>query len=220
MLRTSPRLVTLVTAFLLLSLIGPCWAGNLVGDLNNDGKVDIIDAEAVVETYGSKVGDTYWNPYADLTSNGQIDIYDVVLMALRFGMYIPVASFKESAEVANVGTPIEFDPNGSFDPDGTIILYEWDLDSDGAYESSTDSASTFSHTYLEPGTFNVTLRVTDNDMLTDTDTNRITITLNNVVPEVPLGTIVASAAMIVALVGYIAIPKFRKSRQFTKGSIA
>jgi PKD repeat protein len=92
------------------------------------------------------------------------------------------------------------------------------LDSDGAYESSTDSASTFSHTYLEPGTFNVTLRVTDNDMLTDT--NRITITLNNVVPEVPLGTIIASAAMIVALVGYIAIPKFRKSRQFTKGSIA
>lgn len=33
-----------------------------------------------------------------------------------------------------------------------------------------------------------------------------------VVPEVPLGTIMASAAMIIALVGYFAIPKFRKKQ--------
>jgi len=33
-----------------------------------------------------------------------------------------------------------------------------------------------------------------------------------VIPEVPLGTIMASAAMIVALVGYFAVPKFRKKQ--------
>ncbi len=219
MLRTSLRLVTFVTALLLLSLVSPCWAGNLIGDLNNDGRVDINDAQAMVETYGSEAEGTYWNPYADLISNGVIDIYDVVLLARRFGMFIPVASFLQSAEVANVGTPIEFDPSGSFDPDGEIILYEWDVDSDGTYESSADSASALSHTYLEPGTFNVTLKVTDNDMLTDTDTKRITVTMNNVVPEVPLGTVVASAAMITALIGYIMLPRLRKNKQFSKGSI-
>lgn len=34
----------------------------------------------------------------------------------------------------------------------------------------------------------------------------------HVIPEVPLGTIVASAAMIIALVGYFVIPKFRKKQ--------
>jgi len=35
-----------------------------------------------------------------------------------------------------------------------------------------------------------------------------------VIPEVPLGTIMASAAMIIALVGYFAIPKFRKRQTY------
>jgi hypothetical protein len=38
----------------------------------------------------------------------------------------------------------------------------------------------------------------------------ITVIPGNVIPEVPLGTIAASTAMIIALVGYATIPKFRK----------
>ena len=34
----------------------------------------------------------------------------------------------------------------------------------------------------------------------------------NVIPEVPLGTIMASAVMIIALVAYAAVPKFRKKQ--------
>ena len=37
-----------------------------------------------------------------------------------------------------------------------------------------------------------------------------------VIPEVPLGTIMASAAMIIALVAYIAVPKLRRKRQYVK----
>lgn len=35
---------------------------------------------------------------------------------------------------------------------------------------------------------------------------------HDVIPEVPLGTIIASAAMIIALVAYVAVPKFRKKQ--------
>jgi len=124
----------------------------------------------------------------------------------------PVASFIESAHTAPVGTPITFDPSGSYDSDGTIVLYEFDFDGDGVYDYSSATSGSVLHTYMTPGTFTVTLRVTDNDGLTDTATDTKTIGPTEVIPEVPLGTIMASAAMIIALVGYVAIPKFRKKQ--------
>ena len=45
-----------------------------------------------------------------------------------------------------------------FDPDGDPLLYEWDLDGDGDFES-TGSAPSF--LYPRPGTFRVRVRVTD-----------------------------------------------------------
>ncbi|MCK4444304.1 MAG: PKD domain-containing protein, partial [Thermoplasmata archaeon] len=87
------------------------------------------------------------------------------------------ASFTEDAHTAPVGTTINFDPISSSDPDGTIVLYEWDFDGDGVYDLSTATPSTVSYTYTIPGTYIVTLRVTDNDGLTDIATATKTITL-------------------------------------------
>jgi len=119
----------------------------------------------------------------------------------------PVASFTESVHIAPAGTPISFDASGSYDLDGTIVLYEWDWESDGIFDAT---GMTQSHTYLAPGTYTVTLRVTDNDGLTDTTTDTKTITPGAVIPQVPFGTIMATAAMIFALVAYIAKPKWAK----------
>jgi hypothetical protein len=38
--------------------------------------------------------------------------------------------------------------------------------------------------------------------------------LQNVVPEVPLGTSMASVAMIIGLVAYVALPRWRRKRQY------
>ena len=129
-------------------------------------------------------------------------------------MDMPVASFTESAHVAPVGTPITFDPSGSYDPDGPIILYEWDFDGDGVYDLSTTTLSIVSHTYTIPGTYTVTLRVTDFHGNSDTASNVKTITPLGVIPEVPLGTIIASTAMIIAFVAYVAVPKWRRKRAY------
>jgi PKD repeat protein len=58
----------------------------------------------------------------------------------------------------------------SVDSDGTITLYEWDWESDNVYDCNTTSPEVMSHSYEEPGLYNVTLRVTDNDGLTHTAT--------------------------------------------------
>lgn len=122
----------------------------------------------------------------------------------------PVASFTESTHTAPLDTPITFHPGGSYDPDGTIILYEWDFDGDGTYDVSDPSPNVQVHKYSVPGTYTVHLRVTDNDGLTDTATDIKTITPTGVIPEVPLGTIMVSVAMIIALVAYVASPRWRR----------
>jgi PKD repeat protein len=58
----------------------------------------------------------------------------------------------------DVGTPIQFDGTGSTDPDGTIVLFEWDF---GDGESGTGATPT--HVYTAPGSYLATLCVTDED---------------------------------------------------------
>jgi len=65
---------------------------------------------------------------------------------------------------------VNFDGSDSFDLDGNIIIYNWDFG-----DGSTGTGETIEHTYLTNGIFDVTLTVTDNDELTDTDTTTATI---------------------------------------------
>ncbi len=68
----------------------------------------------------------------------------------------------------SVGSPITFDASGSCDPDGDIVLYEWDWDNDGIYDESTTSA-TITHTWDAEFTGTIALRVSDNEGLTTLD---------------------------------------------------
>ncbi|WP_162991657.1 PKD domain-containing protein [Halostella salina] len=69
------------------------------------------------------------------------------------------------------GESTQFDGSASTDNVG-IDSYEWDFDDDGTYEGS---GATPTHTYNDPGTYMVTLRVTDGNGNTDTDTRVITV---------------------------------------------
>ena len=76
---------------------------------------------------------------------------------------------------AQVNTLITFNGAGSYDPDGTITGYRWDLNNDGTYTGwLTSSIIIFS--YASPGTYTITLQVKDNNNATDTDTATVTIT--------------------------------------------
>jgi len=57
----------------------------LLGDLNNDGIVDIIDVLVVTTVYGSRLGDPNWNPQADVVPDNVINIFDVIMVAVNYG---------------------------------------------------------------------------------------------------------------------------------------
>lgn len=58
----------------------------------------------------------------------------------------------------SAGLPIQFDGSGSFDPDGTIVSYEWDFG-----DGSSGAGVIPTHTYARDGDYTVTLCVVDDD---------------------------------------------------------
>lgn len=54
-------------------------------DLDNDGSVSIYDIVSAVAAYGSKPGDSNWNPDADLIQDNVIDIFDITVAAGNYG---------------------------------------------------------------------------------------------------------------------------------------
>jgi PKD repeat protein len=66
------------------------------------------------------------------------------------------------------------------DPDGAIVLYEWDFNGDGTFEYSDPDSATTSYQYTATGPYQATIRVTDNDGLMGYDTILIIIGISPV----------------------------------------
>ncbi|MDO4630003.1 MAG: hypothetical protein Q4C70_12550 [Planctomycetia bacterium] len=68
-------------------------ANSVVYDLNDDGKVDIVDLVEFARSFGkqsinpdaSNYTETAWQSNFDVSSNGEVDILDLVLFARNFG---------------------------------------------------------------------------------------------------------------------------------------
>lgn len=78
----------------------------------------------------------------------------------------PTAAFSISADNLTITLT-----NSSADSDGSIASYSWDM-------GDTLTTSTQQHptvTYSQPGTYNITLTVTDNNGATDTETHSVTV---------------------------------------------
>ncbi len=79
----------------------------------------------------------------------------------------PVARFTTSS----TGLTADLDATASDDPDGTVAGYGWTFG-----DGSTSSGRTPRHTYDQPGTYPVTLTVTDAEGATGTVTHSVTVT--------------------------------------------
>jgi len=87
---------------------------------------------------------------------------------------LPMADAGDDVTVEQ-GDPVEFVMAG-FDPDGSIVLFEWDYDGDGTYDEESPTAVTTHHIYINPQVYTATLRVTDDEGGVDTDPRTITVT--------------------------------------------
>ncbi len=94
----------------------------------------------------------------------------------------PTAAFNPTQATVLAGSSVPFDGTQSSDPDGTLGAYSWNFG-----DGSGSTASQPSHTYTMPGTYNVTLSVTDNSGNRASVTHQIT-----VIAPPPIQTLVES----------------------------
>lgn len=96
------------------------------------------------------------------------------------GINVPPIADANGPYTGIEGSPITFDGSGSYDPDGTIVSYEWDLDDDGEFDDATGATPT--KTWDAPYSGNISLRVTDDEGATDINSTSLAIVPLNVPP--------------------------------------
>jgi hypothetical protein len=89
-----------------------------------------------------------------------------VTFNISFNSSTPVASFT----CITKGLAVTFDASSSYDPDGTIISWQWKFG-----DNTEGRGEVINHVYSATGTYNVTLVVTDNDGMNSSLTKSITV---------------------------------------------
>jgi hypothetical protein len=103
----------------------------------------------------------YLDATAQVTLSAAGDSVNVPdLMLPRDLNQTPVSKFTVDGGVC-LGSPTVMSPGGSYDPDGSIVRYEWSFEDDGRIDTSTTVAVPISHAYA-PGSHRIKLIVTDN----------------------------------------------------------
>ena len=140
-------------------------------DFNNDGVFDFTSAgNGVIEHEYTETG-THTALFRVTDDEGNTDTATVHITVKAPGA--PTAH--AAADPAHGATTLDVSLTGTgTDTDGSIVLYEWDFDGDGIFDWSLPTSGAVSHNYALPGTFAATLRVTDNEGMTDTDVVHIT----------------------------------------------
>lgn len=119
----------------------------------------------------------YFNGYLD-----HFKLYDRALTAeeIAAGFNTPPVADANGPYEGDEGSLVSLDGSGSVGVDGSIVLYEWDLDDDGEYDDATGVA--VGVTYPDNGLYTVGLRVTDEYGLMDVDSAVVSVV--NVAPVV------------------------------------
>lgn len=141
-----------------------------------DGSTDTGSGETVAHTYAT--AGSYIVTLRITDDRGAVD-EDATLVVVRSP---PVADNQApraeagASQTVEAGATVSFDASGSADPDGTIASWLWDFG-----DGSTGTGSAVTHSYPTPGTYAVTVVVTDDDGATSVDATVVVVKA----PEVP-----------------------------------
>ncbi len=130
-------------------------------DWENDG---IFDEEGAEVTHSWDVASVYYVQYRVTDDEGETNTLDEPL-EISFGFVPPVAIAEFEALEFAICEPVYFYGSESYDPDGgEIVKYEWDWENDGTFD---DEGANLQHIWYIPDTYDVQLRVTDDEGQTD-----------------------------------------------------
>lgn len=80
----------------------------------------------------------------------------------------PQAEGSAAPQAGTQPLTVEFDGSASSDPDGSIVMWEWDLGDGSGFQDYIASFGVLQFTYISYGDKTAILRVTDNDSATAT----------------------------------------------------
>ena len=140
-------------------------------DLNDDGQVDAEGGPNQRVAF-PRAG-AYTVRLTVVDDDGATDTTSRTIQVV--GTEPPVAELSVSAETVRTGETVTLDPSGSSDPDGPLASWAYDTDGDGSFEETFESPTTLRTSYGEPGTYEITLRVTDTDGMTATATATVVV---------------------------------------------
>lgn len=66
-------------------ITGPTVQLKLIGDVNGDRVVNMVDIIMVIQSFGTYEGHARWNPQTDLNFDGKVDMKDILLAIANFG---------------------------------------------------------------------------------------------------------------------------------------
>ncbi len=107
-----------------------------------------------------------------VTDNGGASNASTQSVQVGTPLQAPVALFTYTPATPVVGVPVVFNAASSYDPDGTIVSYQWDLNGDGTVDASGVTGQVV---YSTAGTALVRLTVTDNSGLSSSTTQTIVV---------------------------------------------
>jgi hypothetical protein len=151
------------------TIVAYLWESSIDGELSTEEDFTTTNLSIGNHTITFMVQDDDGAWSASLEGGGNVSIPGISLW-----IYASPVAIAGQDSTGTPGVPLQFSGAGT-DEDGTIAKYEWDFDGDGVFEWSSTENGRELNIYNNEDTYTATLRVTDNDGFTDTDTVEVTI---------------------------------------------
>ncbi len=131
------------------------------------------EVESIILTSSDDLGAQGWDPYY---GHGRVNARKAVELAMNTTPkpvnMPPVAIATSNVSQGETPLTVSFSSNNSYDPDGSLVAYEWKLDGNQILSNS----SSFSYVFSSAGKFQIQLTVTDNEGAKASDSLTITTT--------------------------------------------
>jgi PKD repeat protein len=138
-----------------VEVVGEYWAPYSISWHLGDGNVS---TEWTFEhVYGSP--GTY-HVEATAVNAKHVPVSDNMTVRVLWRPNTPPVALPSVEQWVRPGRNLRFS-DASYDPDGTIVLWQWDFDGDGTYDRSNTTDGNHTHVYPDEGIYTAILRVTD-----------------------------------------------------------
>jgi PKD repeat protein len=133
---------------------------NYEWDFDGDGLFDGYGDSPLASLVYLVAGD--YSVTLRVTDGGGLRAVDTIVISVSADNIDPIAALDIDPEDVPQGGEFTMDASQSSDSDGSIVLYEWDTDGNGSFDTNSGAASSIAATCDIAGPRSVGVRVTDN----------------------------------------------------------